>query len=480
MSLTIAPLPVPLRVLAVAELRSLVTLALPLVAGQVLLFGTGFIETLLAGHLGPLVLGAVAVGNSVFMLPLMMLQGVMFAVPPTVSQLDGAGLRRETGAVFCQALWLAMLLGLFLGLVLHFGAWPLMGLLAVDPTLTAGVAAFLRAIAWGMPALGLFMACRGLSDGLSMTKPTMWFGLLMCVALLPIGYTLMYGIPGFPGLGAWGSGLAMATVEWIGALGFLVLITFGRRYRGIGPRRLLDGPDLRLILRLLRLGVPMAVSVVLEVGMFSAASIAIGHLGAATVSAHQVALNVGSLTFMVPLGLAGAITVRVGNAVGRSDRAGARLAGLIGMGLALCTQSLCAAMMLLAPYTIAQIYTSEPSMIAAVVTLLGFAGLFQVSDGIQVAAGGALRGMGDTRVPMLITLVSYWAIGFPVGLTLAFPAGMAAPGMWIGLLSGLSVAACLLTMRFLRRTRAGWGVKGKQEWAPPKPARGRAPGPQSI
>jgi MATE family multidrug resistance protein len=443
---------------ATAELRTLVKLALPLVAGQLLLFGTGFIETLLAGHLGPLVLGAVAVGNSVFMLPMMMLQGVMFAVPPAVSQLDGAGLRRETGIVFGQALWLAMLLGVFLALVLRLCAWPLVELLAIDPTLAEGVAAFLRAIAWGLPALGLFMACRGLSDGLSMTRPTMWFGLLMCVALLPIGYVLMYGFAWFPGLGAWGSGLAMAAVEWIGAVAFLVHVTFGHRYRGIGPRRLAEGPDLRLILRLLRLGVPMAISVVLEVGMFSAASIAIGRFGAATVSAHQVALNVGSLTFMVPLGLAGAITVRVGNAVGRGDRRGARLAGLVGIALALGTQSLCAAAMLLAPAAIAQVYTAEPEMITAVATLLGLAGLFQVSDGIQVAAGGALRGMGDTRVPMLITLVSYWGIGFPIGLALAFPAGMAAPGMWIGLMSGLSVAACLLTMRFLHRTRPSTAI----------------------
>jgi MATE family multidrug resistance protein len=435
---------------AVDELRALVRLALPLVTGQVMLFGTGFVEVLLAGHLGPLVLGAVALGNSVTMLPLMALQGVMFAVPPTVSQLHGAGRMHEIGVVFGQALWLAVTLGSLLGGLLYLLTGPIVTFLAAGE-LSGGVTGFLHGFAWGLPALGLFMACRGLSDGMSRTRPTMWFAALSVAALLPLGYGLMYGFAGFPGMGATGSGIALSLVQWIGALGFFLHVLTARAYRGIGPwwRR----PEPSTLWRLLRLGVPMAVSVVLEVGMFSAASMALGQLGPAVVSAHQVALNVGSLTFMVPLGLAGAITVRVGHAIGRRDLAGARLAGLVGIGVAFSTQSLCAAAMLLAPHTIASIYTDDPAMTAKVVTLLGLAGLFQVSDGIQVAAGGALRGMKDTRMPMLVTLLAYWAVGFPVGLALTFAAGLGAPGMWIGLLSGLSVAACLLTWRILHRSR---------------------------
>lgn len=434
---------------AADELRALIRLALPLVSGQILLFGTGFVEVLLAGHLGPLVLGAVALGNSVTMLPLMMLQGVMFAVPPMVSQLHGAGRVQQIGLVFGQALWLAMALGTVLGGLVYALTGPIVGFLAAGE-LSDGVRGFLHGYAFGLPALGLFMACRGVSDGLSRTRPTMWFAGLSVAALLPLGYGLMYGFGGFAGLGAAGSGIALSLVEWISALAFLAHVQTSRAYRGIGPwwRR----PEPATLLRLLRLGVPMSVSVVLEVGMFSAASMALGRLGAEVMSAHQVALNVGSLTFMVPLGLAGAITVRVGHAIGRRDPRSARLAGLIGIGVAFSTQSLCAAAMLLAPGVIAAIYTDDPAMTAKVITLLGLAGLFQVSDGIQVAASGALRGLKDTRVPMLITLLAYWAVGFPVGLALTFPAGLGAPGMWIGLLSGLSVAACLLTWRFLHRS----------------------------
>jgi MATE family multidrug resistance protein len=437
---------------ATAELRALLRLALPLIAGQVLLFGTNVVDTLLAGHLGPQVLGAVAIGASLWMLPLMALQGLAFAVPASVSQLMGAGRRQAVGALFRQSLYLALLLGMAVLVLLRLLAAPAVGLLGLEPAMAADVEAFLRAIALEGPALAVFMACRGLSDGLSLTRPAMWFGLVGLILLGPIGYAFMYGAGPIPAMGARGSGLATAVVTWIGAILFGLHVATSQGYRrigwGDGPR----GPSRVALLGLLGLGVPMALTVVLEVGLFSLAAIAIGHFGAVAVAAHQIALNVAGLSFMVPLGLSGAITVRVGNAVGRGDPAAARLAGVIGICFSLATQSLAAVVMLTLPWTIAALYSPDPAVQAGTVALLGLAGLFQLSDGVQVAANGALRGLKDTRVPVAITLLAYWGLGMPVGLALAFPGGWAARGMWVGLLVGLSVAAVLLTWRFRSQT----------------------------
>jgi MATE family multidrug resistance protein len=237
-------------------------------------------------------------------------------------------------------------------------------------------------------------------------------------------------------------------VFWIEAGAFGLLLRVNPRYRGLGWQGGRMGPDLAMIGGLLRVGVPMAVSVLLEVGLFSFVALAIGRLGEAAVAGHQVALNVAALAFMVPLGLAMAITVRVGNAVGRGDPAGVRRAGMTGIGLTLATQAVSSGIMLGMPAAIVALYSNDPAVRASAVVLLQLAGVFQVSDGIQVASAGALRGLKDTRLPMFITAAAYWGVGMPIGWFLAFRMRLAAPGMWIGLIAGLTLAALLLFARF--------------------------------
>jgi MATE family multidrug resistance protein len=188
-------------------------------------------------------------------------------------------------------------------------------------------------------------------------------------------------------------------------------------------------------------------------GLFVAVALVIGTLGTDVVAGHQVAINVSSVAFMVPLGLAMATTVRVGHAVGRGDGQGVRDAGIVGIGLTLCAQAVSSGLMLGLPHQIAGLYTDDAGVIALAAQLLVLAGVFQLSDGIQVAANGALRGLKDTRVPMFITLFAYWGMGMPIGWWLAFPQGMGARGMWIGLIAGLTVAAVLLSRRFWKLAR---------------------------
>jgi MATE family, multidrug efflux pump len=436
------------------ELKEMLRLALPLVTGQLSAIGMNVIDAMLAGHLDAHTLGAVAVGTSVWSLAIVAAIGVMLALPPSIAQLNGAGRSEEIGPVFRQSLWLSALLGLLLFAGVHFGGPLLIVAIGVDGALVADVTRFLHAISFGAPALALFFTLRGLSEGFGLTRPTMYFSLLGLSLLGPVGYVLMYGRFGLPPLGALGSGIATACVFWVEALAFLTYIATRHHYRALALFSRFDPPKPAVIGELLRIGVPMGISLFMEASLFVAVALAIGTLGTDVVASHQIAINVASVTFMVPLGIAMATTVRVGHAVGRRDPDGVRDSGLVGLGLTLVAQGVSALLMLTMPERIARLYTDDTVVIALAAQLLVLAGLFQFSDGLQVAAGGALRGLKDTRLPMLITAFAYWGVGMPVGWWLAFRAELGARGMWMGLIAGLSMAAVLLTTRFWRLARA--------------------------
>ncbi|MEO7067611.1 MAG: MATE family efflux transporter [Rhodanobacter sp.] len=446
----------PERVRMVHEIHATVRLAIPLVLAQLAAVGSNVVDAVLAGHVSAHVLGAVAVGASIWTLAIVSGIGMMMALPPSVAQLDGAGRRHEVGVVFHQAIWLALGMGVLLWFAVRHAA-PLIDLIGVTPSLRDEVQRFLLAISWGAPALTCYFAVRGLSEGLSLTRPSMYFSLGGLVVLVPLGYVLMFGKLGIPPQGAHGCGVATALVLWLELLAFGTYIYRHRNYRGMGLFEEVAGPDWRLIRGLMHVGLPMAVTLLAEAGLFVATSLIIATLGEDVIASHQVALNIASLVFMVPLGLAMAITVRVGNAVGRGDEQGVRYAGFCGIGLTLFTQMLSASLLLLFPHYIAALYTNDPTVIALAVQLIMLAGLFQFSDGIQVASNGALRGLKDTRVPMAISLFAYWMVGMPVGWWLTFHHGMGARGMWVGLIAGLSVAAVMLFIRF-------WRSAWKQRW----------------
>ncbi len=446
------------RALLKHEVRATITLALPLICAQLAAMGSNVVDAVLAGHVSAHVLGAVAVGASVWSLAIVAGIGMMMAVPPSVAQLDGAGRRTEVGVVFRQSLWMALGMGVVLWFAVRHAAW-LIDLIGVTPSLRDEVQRFLLAISWGAPALTMYFALRGLSEGLSLTRPSMYFSFGGLVVLVPLGYVLMFGKFGIPPQGAHGCGVATALTLWLEVLGFAVYVLRHRNYHGLGLLERLEWPDLHHIGTLMHIGAPMAVTLLAEAGLFVATALIIATLGEDVIASHQVAINIASLFFMIPLGLAMAITVRVGNAVGRGDARGVRYAGFCGIGLTLATQLVSASVMLAVPHLIAGLYTRDPKVIALASQLIMLAGVFQFSDGIQVASNGALRGLKDTRVPMAITLFAYWMVGMPVGWWLAFHHGMGARGMWMGLIAGLSVAALMLFTRF-------WRSAWKQRWRP--------------
>lgn len=439
------------------ELRSSARLAAPLIAGHISTGLIGLVDAVIAGHHGTATLAAVSVGTALFWLPLLVPMGTLIAVPASVSQLDGAGRRDEIGPLFRQALWLALTLGL--AMFLFLSAIPLaLEAFGIAPEIRPGATAFVHCIRWGVPALAVFLCMRYLCDGLHYTIPTMVVGFGGLVLLVPAGYALTFGLGGLPALGAGGLGLASALIMWLQALAMAGYLTRARRFRDLQLLNPCDPPRWAPIRDLLTVGLPIGITWLLEGGLFVATALVIGRLGEVPAAAHQIAINVASLCFMVPMALAETTTVRVGHAVGRGDRDGLRRAAFAGYVLVLMTQLLTGSALLFGNEAIAAMYTSDAAVAALAASLLLLAAAFQFPDGIQVLSVGALRGLKDTRVPMLLAAVAYWGIGMPLGAVLGLGLGDLVPaygprGMWVGLTAGLTVAAVLLGLRFLRLSR---------------------------
>ena len=446
-----SPSPAPARFRG--EVRTTAVLAAPLVAGHLSTGLIGFVDNVIAGRHGTNTLAAVAVGTALFWLPMMAPMGTLMALPPSVSQLDGAGRRAEIGPLFRQALWLSAALGIVLFALLTLSAHALAPM-GIAPEVRPAAAEFLHGIRWGIPALTLYFCMRYLCDGLHWTLPTMAFGFGGLLVLLPLGYALTFGAFGVAERGAGGLGLASAVMMWAQALGFMAYLATARRFDALQLFSRFDPPHWREISTLLRTGLPIGVTVAMEGGLFIVTALLIGRIGELEVAAHQIAINVASLCFMVPFGVAEATTVRVGHAVG-SGRGGhgVRQAALAGLALVLMTQAVSAVVLLAGHDAIAAIYTRDLAVASLGGSLLLFAAAFQFPDGVQVLSAGALRGLKDTRVPMLIAAFAYWGVGMPLGAGLGLGLGWGPRGMWLGLIAGLLVAAILMARRFLRSSR---------------------------
>jgi multidrug resistance protein, MATE family len=436
------------------EVRATLALATPLIFGQLSTMLMPFIDTVLAGHLSALTLAAVAIGSQIWSLVYVLLVGTLLALSPSIAQLNGAGRRAEIGPLFRQSLWLALALSL-LAIVLMRNCEVLLRAIGVADEVVVPAMQFLLALSYGAPALALFFCLRGMSEGIGLTRPVLYFSVFGLALLVPVAYALMYGRWGMPALGARGSGIATALVLWAQAIAFVVYVHKRKHYADLQLFARFDGPQRSPIFALLKLGVPMGMTLLMEGGLFIATALLIGTLGAIASAGHQIALNVSSLAFMLPLGLALATTVRVGNAVGRGDREAVRYAGFVSLGLTLATQAFSAMLMLLLSEPIARLYSGDTAVVALAAQLLTLSAIFQFSDGIQVVANGALRGLKDSRVPMLLTFIAYWGVGMTLGYALGFHYGLGPRGLWMGLIAGLSMAALLLFWRFARLSRRG-------------------------
>ena len=433
-----------------AEILRTLQLAAPVMIGMVASFSMNFVDTVMAGRLPDkeIALAAIATGGAVWSAVLMFVLGLMMAIQPVVAQLDGANNPTEAGVAARQAFWIALAVAIPYVLILFSGGYVLQAM-GVDASIIPTAVEYLNALAWGAPAMCLLLLLRFFSEGTGHTRPTMYIGLMGVMLNVPLNYILMFGKLGMPALGARGMGYATSLVICLQLLAMFVYVRKHSHFRPYELFKSWDMPHWVAIKKLIRIGLPIGTGIFVEGSLFVGAALLIARLGALPASAHLIAINYSALMFMVPLGLASAITTRVGNALGRGDPQAARYAGLMGMVIMLCTQTLSAASMLLFPEFIVGIYTDDMAIRSIAVSLLFFSAIFQYADGIQICAAGALRGLKDTLVPMFINILSYLLIGLSVGYYLTFNREMGPAGMWIGMIVGLSFGAVLLLGRFL-------------------------------
>lgn len=432
----------------------MVALAVPVVLSELGWMAQGVVDTIMVGKLGPAAIGAVAVGNAVYYTPSLFGIGLLLGLDTLVSHAFG---RKDHDA--CHR-WLAQ--GVYLACIV---TPPLMVLIAaasfglaragVTPEVAGSAGSYLRILNFGTLPLLLYGATRRYLQGVGQVRLLTltyvlanllnWFG----------NWVLIYGRLGMPALGVNGSALSTCVARVAMAAALIGVAWQYERKRGHPLFQHWARPSLLKLKQLVRLGAPAAGQIVLEVGAWNLGTFCAGLLTPVALATHSIALNYASVTYMVPLGVSAAAAVSVGHAIGAGDRHRARRAGWLALGLGTSFMLLAAVVFFIAPRPLIALYTSDPRVLAVGPSLLGLAAAFQIFDGIQTVSTGALRGLGETRFPMIANFVGYWILGLPLGIFLCFGLHWGIYGLWIGLTLALIVIATTLLLRWRKDSRKG-------------------------
>jgi len=427
-------------------------MSLPLVISQLTVMMIGVVDTIMAGRLGTVSLAAVSIGGAIWAIGVMFVFGILMATPPLISELDGAKEPHKIGPLVRQLMWLALIIGMVFFILIR-NLTPLFELFGTRQQVIPYSIDYLQSISWGILSFPLFLVFRYVADGLSHTRMTMYISFLALALNIPLNYAMMFGHWGFPAMGVAGCGYASALVILIQTITFGLVLAKHRWFSHLHIFSQFEKINKEVIFKVLAIGLPIGMALFAEGGFFSVVTMLASRLSPEVIAAHQISLNVASVLFMVPLGMSMAITIRVGNAVGRKSKMDTRRAGMVGIALIFVVQIFLASFMLLFPEMVIKLYTQDPKVQEIALVLILFAALFQLSDGIQVAAAGALRGLKDTQFLMYGTLIAFWFFGFLASWWFCFEKGMGASGLWVGLIMGLSVAAVLNFLRFHYKTR---------------------------
>ncbi|WP_303288088.1 MATE family efflux transporter [Marinobacter sp. SS8-8] len=443
------------------EWRTLAILGGPILIAQVAQMANGVIDTVMAGHASAKDLAAVGIGSSLWMPLFLFFMGMLGALQPIISGYNGARAFGKIMPATWQGLYLAGA-GSVIMILLLTHVHPVLAILNLEANTARITQGYLDAFAWGVPALLLITALRGLTDGLGHTRVIMAFSVLSTLINLPMNYIFIYGKLGLPAMGGIGCGWATSISNGVAALALLVYLNRSRVYRHFHLMSDWVKPDLPGIRYILGIGVPIGFTIFVEASMFSVIALFLAPLGPVVVAGHQIALNVVSLLFMLPLSIGMALTLRVSFLVGAGAPDTARLISRSSLILAAATALVFALMLWAFSREISALYTRDTDVRDVTVRLLMFASIFQIADVIQVTCISALRGYKDTRIPMFIMLFSFWGLGLPLGYLLTFtdwlvPA-MGAAGFWVGLTGGLASAGILLGWRLFLYAPGGGQV----------------------
>lgn len=437
-----------------SEIKLLLVLSLPLVAGQLAQTGMGVVDTMMAGSVSKLDLAGVALGSAVWLPTFLFMSGVLLALTPRIAQAVGKQDRSAVKASVMQGIWLALLLTVLTLMILLSSSWW-MRFFTLEAAVNDIAVDYIQALAWGaLPAL-LFQVVRFFHEAHGLTKITMVLSLIGFLLNIPLNALFVYGYGPIPALGGVGCGFATSLVYLAMALVGWWLYWAHPRYQAYRQEaKLWRLPEWLGISQLLRVGVPIGWAILFEVGLFTFIAFLVTPLGTDALAAHQVAISFTALIFMLPLSLAMALTIRVGQLTGAGESAQVRMAIASALWISVALGALVAVLTWLFAQEIVALYTQDSQVVLIAVTLLWMAALYQISDALQVACAGALRGIGDTTSVMWVTLVSYWGIGLPVGFYLCYGAWSTDSGVWLGITGfwlsfviGLSIAAIGLGWR---------------------------------
>ncbi len=434
-------------------------MAAPLIGAQLLQMANGLVDALVAGRLGREELAAGGIGASIWFFSSLLCIGMMAGLSPILSEMIGERRRAAVGQVFRQGLWLGIFSGAIACAAVLLAAANLHHT-NLQPDLVPLVRQYLYMACWSLPAFAIVLAARGVCEATHLTRPVLLVQLLGLLVNIIIDLTLGLGLFGFPKLGLYGIGLATSIVMVCMAIALMKLM-YSPKFDRYNLLSSIDWPEWQQMKPIVLLAVPIFLAISFEAGLFVATGFQAGVLGTLEASAHFIAIGATSFCFMLPLGLSFALTARVGRVLGRGEVNALRLRVFTGLLLTVAMAGMTAIMLLLFRYGITGVYTSDEEVRLLASTLLVIAAVFQLSDGLQVALLGMLRGLQDTRAPMLINGFSYWAIAFGLGYIAAHTLGFGIYGLWLGLVIGLTVASIALGFRLRNRLNV---LVQKSDW----------------
>ncbi|NVJ62425.1 MAG: MATE family efflux transporter [Gammaproteobacteria bacterium] len=430
-----------------SEISELFKLGIPAILAQLSQMALGVIDTMMAGSIDAEALAAIAVGTNIINPIIVFILGVFLALNPIVAHLNGRGSFEQIGVVFQQSTLAAFIMAVPAIYLLHHTE-SIMQFIGIQETLHQTVSGYLIACSYGVVPLFGFLALRFCNEGLFSTRAIMIVSVLAIPFNLLFNYWFIWGGLGVPAMGAIGIGYATALVWSIMFIAMLIYSLCSPRYQHLAIKSRWHAIDWQQLKELLVIGLPMGIGVGMEIAMFAFIGLMIGRFSVEIIAAHQIAINIASMAYMIPLGLSIAISARVGFFAGRNDRPNVQIAAKTGIIVAVSIACVSSLAMYLFAQPLIKLYTTENTVLTIATQLLVLAAIFQLSDAVQVALSGALRGIKDTRIPMVISAISYWAVGFPIGYFAAEALLMSARGYWLGIVAGLTTAAILLYWRY--------------------------------
>ncbi len=433
------------------NIKKTIHLSLPMIVGQIGQLSMSVADNIMVGRVGTDTLAAAAIGNALFTLIMVVGLGISMAITPLAAIAAGAGKDRDCGVVLRQGLIVNLLSGVFLCGLTFAGAESIRFMNQPEAIVKPAIL-YMQVLGFSMLPLMLFQSFRQFAEGVSFLKPAMVITLMANLVNIVVNWIFIYGNLGAPALGLTGAGIATFSSRAFMALLLMWVIMTAPSLKRFDPSLRYRKIDISMIKKLLTIGIPGACQYFFEVSAFAASSVMVGWMGTQALAAHQIALNLASISFMVAMGISAAGTIRVSNAVGKGSITDVRAAGFSAALVCAGFMASAGVVFVLFRYSLPGLYVSDNAVIEMAASLLVIVAFFQISDGTQAVGLGILRGITDMKIPTLITLAAYWVIGLPSGYVLAFQFNLGIYGVWYGLLISLSASALLMMLRFHSKT----------------------------